>query len=43
MVTDILESSAVGAPSIESFLFGGAPAHAGLALQASKAFPTATL
>jgi hypothetical protein len=43
MVTDILESSAAGAPSIESFLFGGAPAHAGLALQAAKTFPNAIL
>jgi len=43
MVSDIIDSSAVGAPSIESFLFGGAPAHGGLAPQAAKAFPKAIL
>ena len=43
IVTDIIESSAAGAPSIESFLFGGAPAHAGLAPLAEKTFPNAIL
>jgi hypothetical protein len=42
-VADMIESSAAGTKSIESVLFGGAPAHAGLASLAAKTFPSATL
>ncbi len=41
MVSDIIESSAAGAPSLESFMFGGSLAHTGLAPLTVKTFPNA--
>ena len=43
MVSDLIESPAAGAPSIDGFLFGGAPAHSGLPRLAAKTFPGATM